>query len=210
MRRGAAGALQHHQESDPQKSRTARPQIFRGLADSRPPPRRSAAVVYASDSEPLRWWVFSAAWLALLALLSFLMVSTWRYPSFKDIQPDAAPLSDFLPDLGLGHLSDPGLFPARAAGVYRWHTSVAASRIRVGGLLRRRMRRGTRKPRRNRSINLAKARHGTRLAPGGNRRRRHAAGPRDPGAAGTKQKPAPRLQLVSAAADGSTDSRSRF
>src|SRR5579859_5091451 len=37
-----------------------------------------AAVVYASDSEPLRSWIFSAAWLALLALLSFLMVSTWR------------------------------------------------------------------------------------------------------------------------------------
>ena len=44
-----------------------------------------AAVVYACNSEPLRWWVFSAAWLALLALLAFLMVSTWRYPSFKDI-----------------------------------------------------------------------------------------------------------------------------
>ena len=44
-----------------------------------------AAVVYASDSDPLRSWIFSAAWLALLALLSFLMVSTWRYPSFKDL-----------------------------------------------------------------------------------------------------------------------------
>jgi CDP-diacylglycerol--serine O-phosphatidyltransferase len=44
-----------------------------------------AAVVYACNSEPLRWWVYSAAWLALLALLGFLMVSTWRYPSFKDI-----------------------------------------------------------------------------------------------------------------------------
>ena len=28
---------------------------------------------------------FSVAWLALLGLLSFLMVSTWRYPSFKDL-----------------------------------------------------------------------------------------------------------------------------
>jgi len=44
-----------------------------------------AAVVYAAESEPLRSWVFSAAWLALLGLLSFLMVSTWRYPSFKDL-----------------------------------------------------------------------------------------------------------------------------
>ncbi len=44
-----------------------------------------AAVVYASDSVPLRWWPLSALWLALLFLLSFLMVSTWRYPSFKEI-----------------------------------------------------------------------------------------------------------------------------
>lgn len=44
-----------------------------------------AGIVYAFGSEPLRWWVLSAAWLALLGLLSFLMVSTWRYPSFKDV-----------------------------------------------------------------------------------------------------------------------------
>jgi CDP-diacylglycerol--serine O-phosphatidyltransferase len=42
-------------------------------------------VVYAAESDPLRSWIFSVAWLALLALLSFLMVSTWRYPSFKDL-----------------------------------------------------------------------------------------------------------------------------
>jgi CDP-diacylglycerol--serine O-phosphatidyltransferase len=44
-----------------------------------------AAVVFAANSTPLRWWGFSVAWLALLGLLSFLMVSTWRYPSFKDL-----------------------------------------------------------------------------------------------------------------------------
>ncbi|MGH9720686.1 MAG: CDP-diacylglycerol--serine O-phosphatidyltransferase, partial [Bryobacteraceae bacterium] len=44
-----------------------------------------AAVVYAADSEPVRAWPFAVAWLVLLALLAFLMVSTWRYYSFKDI-----------------------------------------------------------------------------------------------------------------------------
>ncbi len=44
-----------------------------------------AAVVFAAGSEPIRWWPLSAAWLALLGLLSFLMVSTWRYYSFKGI-----------------------------------------------------------------------------------------------------------------------------
>ena len=44
-----------------------------------------AAIVYASDSVPLEWWILSALWLGVLALLAFLMVSTWRYPSFKEI-----------------------------------------------------------------------------------------------------------------------------
>ena len=43
-----------------------------------------AAVVYASDSAPLEWWPLTVGWICLLALLSFLMVSTWRYRSFKD------------------------------------------------------------------------------------------------------------------------------
>jgi CDP-diacylglycerol--serine O-phosphatidyltransferase len=44
-----------------------------------------AAAVYAFDGEPIRFWLFSVAWMALLALLGFLMVSTWRYYSFKGI-----------------------------------------------------------------------------------------------------------------------------
>ncbi|HET8548416.1 MAG TPA: CDP-diacylglycerol--serine O-phosphatidyltransferase [Bryobacteraceae bacterium] len=44
-----------------------------------------AAVVYALNADPIRWWIPSVLWLALLALLSFLMVSTWRYRSFKDL-----------------------------------------------------------------------------------------------------------------------------
>jgi CDP-diacylglycerol--serine O-phosphatidyltransferase len=43
------------------------------------------AVVYASDGEPLTWWPLSVAWLALLLLLGFLMVSTWRYYSVKGV-----------------------------------------------------------------------------------------------------------------------------
>jgi len=44
-----------------------------------------AAVVYAGDSVPLQSWPLALGWVALLALLSFLMVSTWRYRSFKDL-----------------------------------------------------------------------------------------------------------------------------
>lgn len=42
-----------------------------------------AAVVFAAGSEPLHSWAWSLASLALLSLLAFLMVSTWRYPSPK-------------------------------------------------------------------------------------------------------------------------------
>jgi CDP-diacylglycerol---serine O-phosphatidyltransferase len=44
-----------------------------------------AATVFAFDSYPVTEFYWSALWLALLALLSFLMVSTWRYWSFKEL-----------------------------------------------------------------------------------------------------------------------------
>jgi CDP-diacylglycerol--serine O-phosphatidyltransferase len=44
-----------------------------------------AAVVFAANAEPIAWWPLSVAWLALLLLLGFLMVSTWRYYSFKGL-----------------------------------------------------------------------------------------------------------------------------
>ncbi len=45
-----------------------------------------AATVYAADCHPIQHWPFSVAWLGLLGLMSFLMVSTWRYRSLKDVQ----------------------------------------------------------------------------------------------------------------------------
>ena len=44
-----------------------------------------AAVIFAAGGVPLRNWIFSTTWLLLLGLVSFLMVSTWRYPSFKEV-----------------------------------------------------------------------------------------------------------------------------
>lgn len=43
-----------------------------------------AAVVYAANSEPLRWWPLVASWIGLNLLLALLMISAWRYRSFKD------------------------------------------------------------------------------------------------------------------------------
>ncbi len=44
-----------------------------------------SAVVYFADGYPVSFWWPSIVWLALLGLLAFLMVSTWRYNSFKDL-----------------------------------------------------------------------------------------------------------------------------
>jgi CDP-diacylglycerol--serine O-phosphatidyltransferase len=44
-----------------------------------------AAVVHVVNGEPLFWWAWSALWLAILLTASLLMVSRWRYYSFKDI-----------------------------------------------------------------------------------------------------------------------------
>ena len=44
-----------------------------------------AAVVHAAGGYPIRSWIpWGLAWLGLLGLLSFLMVCTWRYWSFKE------------------------------------------------------------------------------------------------------------------------------
>ncbi len=83
---GAARLARFNVQTNPVPKNPGRPdrKYFVGL----PIPAAAAlvaAIIYACDSVPLEWWAFSAAWLALLALLSFLMVSTWRYPSFKEI-----------------------------------------------------------------------------------------------------------------------------
>jgi CDP-diacylglycerol--serine O-phosphatidyltransferase len=43
------------------------------------------AAIVLFDSNPVTEMLWSIGWLALLALLSFLMVSTWRYWSFKEL-----------------------------------------------------------------------------------------------------------------------------
>jgi CDP-diacylglycerol---serine O-phosphatidyltransferase len=44
-----------------------------------------AASVYAFYGDPIGYWPIAVVWLGLLGLLGFLMVSTWRYYSFKGL-----------------------------------------------------------------------------------------------------------------------------
>jgi CDP-diacylglycerol--serine O-phosphatidyltransferase len=105
-----------------------------------------ASVVYAFvELGPLEWWVFSAAWLALLGLLSFLMVSTWRYPSFKDlglVRP-RSPLTFVVLSILIylvWDLSQPMLLGMSACYV------LSGIVIRAGGIIRRRLHPSHREP----------------------------------------------------------------
>jgi CDP-diacylglycerol--serine O-phosphatidyltransferase len=99
-----------------------------------------ASVVYAfADSGPLDWWLFSGAWLALLGLLSFLMVSTWRYPSFKDLNVvrPRSPLTFVVLCVFIyliWNVSEPLLLAISVCYV------MSGILIRIGGIVRRRMR----------------------------------------------------------------------
>ncbi|MDP9052686.1 MAG: CDP-diacylglycerol--serine O-phosphatidyltransferase [Acidobacteriota bacterium] len=96
-----------------------------------------AAVVYSFDSYPITGFVASIVWLALLALLAFLMVSTWRYWSFKDLnllRPRSPLLLVVMGSIiyGIWNWSEPVLL--LIASIYVG-SGIA---IRLGGLIRRR------------------------------------------------------------------------
>jgi CDP-diacylglycerol--serine O-phosphatidyltransferase len=104
-----------------------------------------ASIVYAADSSPLRWWPLSVLWLAVLGLLSFLMVSTWRYPSFKELNltRPRSPLIIIL--LGsliylVWNFSQPAVLAMTLCYVG------SGIVIRLGGIVRRRMKPAPRHP----------------------------------------------------------------
>jgi CDP-diacylglycerol---serine O-phosphatidyltransferase len=95
-----------------------------------------AAVVYSLDGYPITDIVAAILWLALLGLLSFLMVSTWRYWSFKDLNllRPRTPLILVLicaAIFALWNWSQPGLLVVASFYV---GSGIA---IRVGGIIRR-------------------------------------------------------------------------
>ena len=72
--------------SNPQPSTPGRPgkKYFVGM----PIPAGAgviAAVVHFSGGDPLVWWGSSITWTIILVMAAYLMVSTWRFYSFKDV-----------------------------------------------------------------------------------------------------------------------------
>jgi len=98
-----------------------------------------AGVVFANDGEPLNQWPLSAAWLILLAIIGLLMVSTWRYYSFKGISLSKpyTPLIVILVGAFIyltWNWPQPVLLAMASAYV------ASGILIRIGGVIRRRLR----------------------------------------------------------------------
>jgi len=83
---GAARLARFNIQVNPQPSNPGRPgkRYFVGM----PIPAGAgviAAVVHFAKGDPLFTWWLSLIWLLLMLAAGFLMVSTWRFYSFKDI-----------------------------------------------------------------------------------------------------------------------------
>ena len=137
---GAARLARFNVQTNPVPKNPGRPdrKYFVGL----PIPAAAgmvAAIVFATEGEPLQWWFLSMLWLGLLALLAFLMVCTWRYPSFKGVNL-AGPRSPLLVILFgaliylIWNFPQPVLLGLATAYVG------GGILIRLGGVLRRRLR----------------------------------------------------------------------
>jgi CDP-diacylglycerol--serine O-phosphatidyltransferase len=109
-----------------------------------------AAVVYLAGS-PIRSLSFSIAWLVLVAIVSLLMVSTWRYPSFKQISVSKPRTPLIVLVVGaiafsIWEWSQPVLMAMASAYVF---SGIA---IRIGGIVRHRSKARDLSPRAERQV----------------------------------------------------------
>ena len=138
---GAARLARFNVQKNPVPKNPGRPdrKYFVGLPIPAPA-ALVAAVVFSFAGQPLAWWPLSVAWLALLVLLGFLMVCTWRYYSFKGInlsKPYTPLLFVMLGGLIYGIWNWPQPVFLALASTYVASGIV----IRIGGIVRRRLRR---------------------------------------------------------------------
>src|SRR5262249_12396607 len=96
-----------------------------------------AAVVHAVNGEPIYWWAWTLIWLAIYPLISMLMVSRWRYYSFKDI--DLLRRRRFATVVGIATLIAPIWFYSEPVLLAIAAVYVSSGVLtRIAGLLRRR------------------------------------------------------------------------
>jgi CDP-diacylglycerol---serine O-phosphatidyltransferase len=105
-----------------------------------------AAVIFAADNAPLQMWPLAILWLALLTLLALLMVSMWRYPSFKDIHL-TRPQSPWIVILIAAFFYLIWIAPQPVLlGLAVTYVGSGIA-LRIGGIIRRRLRKSAPNPR---------------------------------------------------------------
>ena len=135
---GAARLARFNIQSDPVLANPGRPgrKYFAGL----PIPAAAglvAAVVHVVNGRPLVWWAWSVLWLTMLLAASLLMVSRWRYYSFKDV--DFRRRHRFVTVIALGALVAAIWFYSEPVLLAMAFCYVGSGIVtRAGGLVRRR------------------------------------------------------------------------
>ena len=98
-----------------------------------------ASIIYLLNGQPLRWWPASLIWLGILSLTAFLMVSTWRYPSFKEFNLMRPRATIFLLAAG-GFIYLLWSFPQPVLFLLMTSYALSGILIRLFGTIRRRIR----------------------------------------------------------------------
>ncbi len=104
-----------------------------------------ASIVFFLDSAPLRDFYASIVWLAAVTVIALLMVSTWRYPSFKQISvaKPRSPLTFILVCCFIFLIWNWAQEVLLLMAVAYASSGVL---IRIGGIIRKRFRRGAPPP----------------------------------------------------------------
>ncbi len=133
---GAVRLARFNVQTNPMPKNPGRPdrKYFVGM----PIPAGAALIAAAVflDASPRRSFAFSVFWLALVVIVSLLMVSTWRYPSFKQLNVSKPHTPLIVLVVGGAALliwawSQPMLLALASAYV------ASGILIRIGGLIRR-------------------------------------------------------------------------
>ena len=135
---GAARLARFNVQTNPRPKNPGRPgrRYFVGLPIP-PAAGMLAAVVHFCGGYPIQDWLpWGVLWLSLIALMAFLMISTWRYASFKDMGFGRMPALLMVVSLAttiylIWNFSQPVLL-AMASGFV-----LSGILTRIGGLLRR-------------------------------------------------------------------------
>ncbi len=135
---GAARLARFNVQTNPRPKNPGRPdrRYFVGLPIP-PAAGMLAAIVHFCGGYPIQDWLpWGVLWLGLILLLAFLMISTWRYTSFKDMGFSRMPSLLMVVSLAtsiylIWNFSQPVLL-AMASGFV-----VSGILTRIGGLLRR-------------------------------------------------------------------------